>query len=87
MAVTITLEDRTAAALASRARDAGLSLEEYLRKVAGEAPGTVAAPPTSGPGTVEDFDAALDELLAGDTHPLPATRLTYIRDEIYDDHD
>jgi hypothetical protein len=84
MAVTITLEDRTASALAARASAAGLSIEEYLRQLAGEIPATIDTPP---PGTAEDFDAALNELFNRDARPLPPSNLTYTRDEIYDDHD
>jgi hypothetical protein len=47
--------------------------------------------PNSGDGTepdaARDFDAALDELFASDSRPLPAVPLTYTREDIYLDHD
>ena len=87
MAVTLTLEDQTVAALAARARAAGLSIEDYLRELVGQPPLHPAPAPAPAAGSVEDLHAALSELFAGDTRPLPATSLTYSREEIYDDHD
>ena len=63
MAVTLTLEDQTVAALTARARAAGLSIEDYLRELVGQPP----LPPTPAPvpaaGSVDNLHAALSELL------------------------
>ena len=87
MAVTLTRDDQTVAALDARARAAGLSIEDYLRELIGQTPLHAAPGPAPTAESVEDLHAALRELFAGDTRPLPATNPTYSPEEIYDDHD
>ena len=85
MTVSIHLEDRTAEALQARADALGLSLDQYIRQIAEQD----AAVPRNGSveQACEDFDAALDELFANESQSLPATSLTYSRDDIYLEHD
>ncbi len=87
MVVTIEIADQTARALTAQAQACGLSLEEYLRRVAEGAP--VSAVPGNGSAedAARDFDAALDELFAGDSRKLPRVPLTYTREDLYSDHD
>jgi hypothetical protein len=87
MAFTLTLDDETLDALAKRARSAGLSIEDYLRTMVGLSPVQSTPRAVSGPGAVEDLNAALDDLFASEPSPIPATDLTYSRNQIYDDHD
>lgn len=87
MAITIQVEEQVAEALKSLAEAGGLSLEEYLRKIAENAQPSVVPPNGSAADAVRDFDAALDELFAGDARKLPSTPLTYSREDIYFDHD
>ncbi len=87
MVVTIHIEDQTAQALKAQAQARGLSLEEFLHRIAEGAP--VSAVPENGSAidAVRDFDAALDELFAADSRKLPSVPLTYTREDIYLDHD
>jgi hypothetical protein len=84
MAKTIELEDQTVAALAAQAKLRGLSVDQYLRRIAGV---DALEPLHQGAEAVVVFDAALDELFAGDTRLLPPMPLSYSRDDIYFDHD
>ncbi len=85
MTVTIQLQDQTVEALASQAAARGLSLEEYLAELAkANDPQTQAI---STADRVREFDEALDELFAADTHPLPPLPPGDTREEIYLDHD
>ena len=79
---TIELDDQTLAALRNRAEAQGMSVEGYIGALAG-----ISQPPSAPADQVRDFDAALDELFASDTRPLPADSLTYSREDIYSDHD
>lgn len=87
VAISLTLDDQTFAALDAKATAAGLSIENYLRRFIGLPLLELAAQTPPAPGTVEDLDAALNELFTSDTRPLPSTNLTYSREEIYDVHD
>jgi plasmid stability protein len=82
---TLHLDDNLAAALKARADAQGLSVEAYLRSLTG-LPQDVSPAPANG-DAAREFDAALDELFARDTRPLPAVALTYSRGDIYHDHD
>lgn len=84
---TIQIEDGIALALRAQADARGLSLAGYLRAVAEQVPEHIAPPKNDPLQGAQDFDAALDELFAGDTRDLPSSSLTYTRDEIYFDHD
>jgi hypothetical protein len=83
--VTVQLDDRIAAALRDQAQARGLTLEAYLRAIAEMLQYNV--PAAINHGDAQEFDAALQELFAADTRPLPAVPLTYSREDIYFDHD
>ena len=85
--ITIEIDIETARLLEARAKDRGVSLDAYLRHIAGE--GQPIAPTMTAPNgdSTKDFDAALDELFADDARKLPATSTKYDRSDIYDDHD
>lgn len=87
MTVSIEIEDRTVIALKAQAAARGLSLEEFLELVAGGTQPTPAVANESGERSSRDFDAALDDLFAADVNRLPASPLTYSRDDICHDHD
>jgi hypothetical protein len=87
MVVSIQIEERTAQILEAQARACGLSLEDFLRRVSEGMPAPVVPGNGSTADAARDFDAALDELFAGDTRALPAVPLTYTREDIYSDHD
>ena len=87
MVVAIHIEEQTAAMLEAQARASGLSLEEFLRRLAGGVPIAPAFEGGSATDAARDFDAALDELFAGDSRRLPSVPLTYTREDIYSDHD
>jgi hypothetical protein len=77
---TIEIEQRTAEMLKVKAGANGLSLDDYLRRLAeGEAPPVAALDAT-------EIDRILDELAQGgeDRVPLPEN---FSREEIYFDHD
>lgn len=80
---TLYIDDRIAEALKAHARASGLSLEAYLEAIA-QMPHAMVS---TSAGDVREFDLALEELFAKDTHPLPAVSLPYSRREIYTDHD
>jgi hypothetical protein len=85
MTVSIQIDDRIASALKEQAEALGLTLDQYLQRIASE---RVAVPGRNeNVQAADDFDAALDQLFASDMRPLPSSSLTYRRDEIYPDHD
>jgi hypothetical protein len=76
--VSVQLHESVAAALAAQARMHGLSLEDYLSRLANGGVGAVA------PGlSSEEIDRQLDELSL-DVPPLPPD---FSRADIYLDHD
>jgi len=87
--VMIQIDVQTARRLEVQAEAHGLSLEDYLRHIAGEGQRENRVPVNGNTNgdAVRDFDAALDELFASDTRKLPAAPLKYARGEIYIDHD
>ena len=87
MTIQIQLEDTTADALRAIARANGLSLDEYLRRVANQSGIAEGHAVASAAEAARDFDAALDDLFAGDSRDLPPADSTYRRTDIYLDHD
>jgi hypothetical protein len=85
MTVTIRIEDQIARALEAEAKARGMSLEEFLQQLAEGA--RTSTGQVSPPNAAGDFDAALDELFAGDSRSLPSAAQTYSREDIYADHD
>lgn len=85
MAVTIEIEEQTADVLKAQADARGLSLDQFLRQMAGGIQESCVAPP--GADAARDFDTALDELFAADPRQLPPLHATYSREDIYIDHD
>lgn len=82
--VTIELDQTTLAILQAKAAMQGVSLDALLRHLA--ANGTTAKEETSAPTNLAQFMADM-ESLSEDTEHLPATPITYSREEIYFDHD
>jgi hypothetical protein len=87
MVVALQIDERIAHVLEAQARARGLSLEGYLRLLAEDVPPPTVPEDGSAIEAARDFDAALDELFAGDSRKLPAVPLTYTREDIYADHD
>jgi len=73
MAVTLTRDDQTVAALDARARAAGLSIEDYLRELIGQTPLHAAPGPAPTAESVEDLHAILSKYYAKEpfVHVLP----------------
>lgn len=80
--VTIEIDQMTAAQLKTKAATQGVSLETFLKNLA--ANGTSAA--EESPTSLEQFMADL-ESLSENTEHIPATPITYNREDIYFDHD
>jgi hypothetical protein len=82
--VTIHIQPATEARLEQLARTCGQDLSSYVtqlvEQVAGQNDNDMVR-------TGTELDRVLDELFAADTRPLPATQLTYSRQDIYFDHD
>lgn len=87
MTVAIQVEAQTAAILEAQARASGLSVEEFLRRLTEGMAMPNSAGGRSTAEAIRDFDAALDELFAGDSRRLPSVPLTYGREDIYFEHD
>lgn len=90
---TIQVDEGTVAALKSQAAAHGLTVDEYLRRLAvlhenaAVAPISAGSVQTDASKATDEFDRTLDELFAGDNRALPETALTYSREDIYLDHD
>lgn len=78
--VNFQLNDSTARMLEAQALARGLSVQEYLDRLA------LANAAQSVPGTT-DFDADLDRFLAENPEPLPVLPKDFSRADLYDDHD
>lgn len=82
--VTIELDQTTVAILQAKAVMQGVSLDALLRHLATN--GMTAREETSSPTSLEQFMADMESLSEGTEH-LPATPITYSREDIYFDHD
>lgn len=82
--LTIEIDQTTAAILQAKAATQGVSLDTLLRNLA--ANGTAATEETSLPTNLEQFMADLESLSEGTEH-VPATSISYNREDIYFDHD
>lgn len=63
----------------------GLSVNDYLRRLLGVINGSLATPSAKGDSVKMFMDDM--EILAEGTNHLPASSLTYSREDIYFDHD
>lgn len=81
--VMIEIDQTTAAILQAKAAAQGVSLETLLRNLA--ANGTMAQEAPL-PTNLEQFMADMESLSEGTEH-IPATPITYNREDIYFDHD
>ncbi len=79
---TILIDQDTAEALQARARALGLSLDVFLRQMAGMG-GAEESAQLSG----DDFERALDEFFARNPRRLPPLPAGFSRADIYSDHD
>jgi len=82
--VTIEIDQMTAALLQAKAATQGMSLETLLRSWAANTITTTEQTPTS--TSLEQFMADLESLSEGTEH-IPATPISYNREDIYFDHD
>lgn len=83
--VTLEIEDKVADALKTQARARGVSLQRYLQLIVELQP--LMTPKPESTGTIEEFDAALNELFSTDPRPLPKVSSSYSREDLYCDHD
>jgi len=81
--LTIEIDQTTAAILQAKAATQGVSLDTLLRNFA--ANGTAATEVASA-SSLEQFMADMESLSEGTEH-IPATPITYNREDIYFDHD
>ncbi len=81
--VTIEIDQATAAMLQAKAATQGVSLETLLQRLAANGTATVKA---SSPTSLEQFMADMESLSEGTEH-IPATPISYNREDIYFDHD
>ena len=79
---SILIDQETAEALQARARALGLSLDVFLRQIAGTG-GAADSAQLSG----EDFEKALDEFFLRNPRRLPPLPADFSRADIYSDHD
>ena len=82
--VTIEIDRATATILQAKAATQGVSLETLLRHLA--ANGTAATEEASSQTSIEQFMADMESLSEGTEH-IPATPISYNREDIYFDHD
>ncbi|HEY3245548.1 MAG TPA: hypothetical protein VGM03_19570 [Phycisphaerae bacterium] len=81
---TIQIDDVTAEALRVAAEARGLTLDAFLRIMAG----TDAAPRSGAAnGTAEEFEALLDEFFAEEPRRLPSLPSDFSRADVYAEHD
>ncbi len=81
--LTIEIDQTTAAILQAKAATQGVSRDTLLRNLA--ANGTTATKEASSPTSLEQFMADMESLSKGTEH-IPATPITYNREDIYFDH-
>jgi hypothetical protein len=82
--ITIEIDLATATILQAKAATQGVSLETLLRRLA--ANGTAATEEASSPANLEQFMADMESFSEGTEH-IPATPISYNREDIYFDHD
>ena len=81
--VTIEIDQATAAVLQAKASVQGMTLEAFLRHFAGTSNGTAIANEHS---DLDQFLADMEAMSEGTEH-IPASPITYNREDIYFDHD
>lgn len=87
MDTTIEIDHQTAEALMVRAQERGMTLDAFLRSVAG-LPEPESAPATNGvTQTAEEFNALLDEFFEQNPRRLPSLPPDFSRADIYAEHD
>ena len=86
---TIAIDRTTVAALEAQAAAKGLSLQAYLRVIAGNGIGhdTGAGPPQPSAAVVAEFDEVLDEFFKQNPRTLPPLPPAFSRADVYDDRD
>ena len=84
MTLNVSIDRNIEARLRRLAEDAGTDVNAYVARLLEQA---AQQPVSNGAASPEEFDRALEELFAGDSRKLPATALTYSREDIYIDHD
>ena len=82
--LTIEIDQTTAAILQAKAATQGVSLDTLLRNLA--ANGMAATEGASSSTSLEQFMADMESLSEGTEH-VPATPISYNREDIYFDHD
>jgi len=76
------IKSETAEMLAAQAKARGLSVDEYLKSLLGVTNGENVTPVP----TLAEFEADMEAFADGTEH-LPASSITYSREDIYLDHD
>lgn len=84
--VTIEIDQMTAAMLQTKAAMQGVSLDTLLRNLVANGATASATGAAPAPTSLEQFVADMESLSEGTEH-IPATPITYNREDIYFDHD